>query len=212
MREILWQIQEMNRQSEAWEVTGYVDPFSPSPEAEPGIRVGGRFYPYLGNDDYLLSLRADTNVAICAGDPGLRKKIAGKLLENPYLKFPNIILGDTRICRDVTMGQGCILSMDSRISTNVRLGDFVFLNIGACICHDGKVGSYTTLSPDATLAGQVTLGEGCNIGLGTRVIQGITIGNNVISGAGSVIVRDITGGCTVAGVPAKEIAGTKEGK
>lgn len=205
MREILWQIQELNKKEEVWEVIGYVDSVPPSGEEPRGLCVGGQSYPYLGNDDYLLSLQTDSNVAICVGEPGLRRKIAEKLGQNPHLKFPNLILGDTRICGDIQMGQGCILSMDSRISTNVRLGDFVFLNTGAKICHDGRVGDYATLSPDVTLAGQVTLGPGCNLGMGTRVIQGVTMGANVITGAGSVIIRDVESNCTIAGVPAKNI-------
>lgn len=205
MRELLWQIEELNEHKEAWEILGYVDPVPPSGEESSGLRAGSRTYPYLGNDDYLLSLQTDTNVAICAGDPKLRKRIAEKLGQNPRLRFPNLILGDTRICQDLQLGQGCILSMDSRISTNVRLGDFVFLNTGAKICHDGRVGDYTTLSPDVTLAGQVTVGAGCSLGMGTRVVQGVTIGANVITGAGSVLIRDVEDNCTVAGVPARRL-------
>ncbi len=205
MRELLWQIQELNKQEQVWEILGYVDAVLPSGEEAGGLCVNSRSYPYLGNDEYLLSLETDTNVAICVGDSGLRKKLAEKLGQNPHLKFPNLILGDTRICGDIQMGQGCILSMDSRISTNVKLGNFVFLNTGAKICHDGRVGDYVTLSPDVTLAGQVRVGPGCNLGMGTRVIQGVTMGKNVITGAGSVVIGDVEDNCTVVGVPARRL-------
>lgn len=67
-----------------------------------------------------------TNVAVCVGEPKLRKKIVEKLKNNKNIIFPNIILGDTRICEDVQMGKGCIISMAARISTNVTAWEFCF--------------------------------------------------------------------------------------
>lgn len=204
MREILWQVEEMNQREEmTWNVIGYVDLEPRIEDGTSDIFVGNAVCPYLGDDDYLLAMQQETNVAVCVGEPGLRRKIAEKLMGNSKLRFPNLILGDTRICADVKMGQGCILSMDCRISTNVILGNFVFLNMGSLVCHDGIIGDFTTLSPDVKLAGHVAIGSQCDIGLGTRVIQGITIGDAVTAGAGSVIVKNMESGCKVAGVPAK---------
>lgn len=205
MRELLWQIEEMNRREETWNVIGYVDLEPRMENGTSDIFVGNTVCPYLGDDDYLLALRQEINVAVCVGEPGLRRKIAEKLMGNLRLTFPNLILGDTRICSDVKMGQGCMISMDCRISTNVVLGDFVFFNTGSLVCHDGVIGDFTTLSPDVKLAGQVTVGSQCDIGMGARVIQGITIGDSVIAGAGSVIVKDVEPGRKVAGVPARPI-------
>lgn len=217
MREILWQIEELNqsvrsdkeqdeeKEQSEWNILGYVDIAPCMQQGSSDIVSGNMHCPYLGDDDYLLARQQETNVAVCVGEPGLRKKIAEKLMQNPKIKFPNLILSDVRICPDVRMGQGCIISMDSRISTNVRLGEFVFLNIGSVVCHDGVIGDFTTLSPDVKAAGQVTIGSHCDIGLGTRIIQGITVGSHVITGAGSVIIRDVDGDCTVVGVPARRI-------
>lgn len=205
MRELLWQIEERNREGRIWNVLGYVDkkPYEGNEFME--LHIGGICCPYLGDDDFLLSRRQETNVVISVGDSLLRRNIAEKLKKNPRLKFPNLILGNTKICQDVRMGQGCIVSMDCRISTGVILGDFVFLNIGSLVCHDGSIGDFTTLSPDVKLAGKTVIGSQCNIGLGSRIIQGIKVGNNVIVGAGSIIVKDIQGDCTVAGVPARKM-------
>lgn len=203
MRELIWQIQELNEKEDTWNILGYVD--VEGPDGGTGIRVGAQSIPYLGDDDVLLRKNEDTEVVVCVGSPPVRQRIAQKLQRNPKLHFPNLILGNTRICEDVKMGRGCIISMDARISTNVTLGDFVFLNLGSGICHDGRIGDYVTLSPDVRLAGNVTVGQGCDIGLGAKVIQGIHIGKNTVVGAGSVIIRDIYGDCTVAGVPAGKI-------
>ena len=142
MRELAWQIQEWNRQREGWNVLGYVDREPPC--GRDGVWVGGQRIPYLGDDEFLLRQETQVNAVLCVGEPKLRKKIASRLQENPHIRFPNLILGNTRICEDVQMGMGCIVSMDARISTNVTLGDFVFLNLGSGICHDGRIGDFVT--------------------------------------------------------------------
>ena len=199
MRELAWQMPD-------WEILGYVDLTPP----EQPVTVGGRTIAYLGTDEFLLQRTTDTNVAVTVGNPALRQKIAQNLQANPHIRFPNLILYDAEVCSDVTLGQGCIISMDARVSTNVRMGDFVFLNIGAMICHDGRLGDFVTLAPDVKLAGAVQIGSHCDIGLGTKVIQGITIADHVRTGAGAVVVRDIADACTVAGVPAKTIKGREK--
>ncbi|MBR5565688.1 MAG: NeuD/PglB/VioB family sugar acetyltransferase [Roseburia sp.] len=203
MRELAWQIQERNRVDMIWQIDGYVD--VKKPETDEQCIVGKEVIPYLGNDDYLLRKQEPVNVAICVGNPTLRKKIAERLKKNVNIQFPNLILGDTRICDDVKMGEGCIISMDCKVSTNVRFGNFVFLNIGSQVCHDGQLGDFVTLSPDVKLAGNVQVGCTCDIGLGVKVIQGITIGKGAVIGAGGVVVRDIEAGCTAVGVPARSM-------
>ena len=201
MRELVWQIQELNKEIQTWQIDGYVD--AKEPEAGTQCVVGKEVIPYLGNDDYLLGKQEPVNVAVCVGNPALRKKIAERLKKNDNIQFPSLVLGNTRICDDVKMGEGCIISMDCRVSTNIRLGDFVFLNIGSRVCHDGRLGDYVTLSPDVKLAGDVQIDSACDIGLGAKVIQGITIGEGAVVGAGAVVVRDIAAGCTAVGVPAR---------
>ena len=203
MRELVWQIQELNKECPTWQIDGYVD--VKAPEDGEHCIVGEVAISYLGTDDYLLAKKEPVNVAVCVGSPTLRKKIVNTLKKNVNLQFPNLILGDTRICEDAKMGEGCIISMDCRISTNVVLGDFVFMNTGSKICHDGYIGDFVTLSPDVTLAGAVRVESECDIGLGAKVIQGITIGTSAVIGAGSVVVRDIEPSCTAVGVPAKKI-------
>ena len=205
MREIAWQLQELNKCCELWHILGYVD--CDRPLNGTGVMVGKQLIPYLGDDNFLLQKKEMVYVAICVGSPLLRRKIVNKLHRNVNLQFPNLILNDTKICEDVQMGKGCIVSMDARISTNVQLGDFVFMNTGSMVCHDGRIGNFVTLSPDVKLAGEVTIESGCDIGMGTKVIQGITIGANAVVGAGSVVIRDILPDCTVVGVPTRKIRG-----
>ncbi len=227
MRELLWQIEELNKEhsgwmeqnrngavrkdldgnatATAWNVLGYVDRKPQDDNDTFDIFAGNTYCPYLGDDDYLLSMQQEANVVVSVGEPRLRRRIAEKLKKNPNLKFPSLILGDTRVCSDIKIGQGCIISMGSRVSTNVTFGDFVFLNMGAMVCHDSKIGDFCTLSPEVKLAGQVFVGNECDLGMGTKVIQGIHIGNQVIAGAGSVVIRDVEDSHTIVGIPAKPV-------
>lgn len=208
MRELVWQLQELNKRSIMWNVIGYVDN-KPS-DYDGTVSVGGQRLNYLGNDNFLLNKLEETNVAICVGSPALRKKIAEKIANNPKIQFPNLILGDTKICEDAKLGKGCIVSMDVRISTNVAVGDFVFFNTGSMVCHDGCIGNYVTLGPDVKLAGTVTVGMNCELGIGTKVIQGVCIGNNITTGAGTVVIRNIYDEGTYVGVPAYQLGGKNE--
>lgn len=203
MRELVWQIQELNKVKPSWNILGYVDVVPP--ENNEYVTVGMQKVSYLGTDEILIHSKENINVVLCIGSPRLRKKIAINLMQNKYISFPNMILLETYICDDVKLGQGCIVSMDARISTNTKVGDFVFLNTGSMICHDGIIGDYVTLSPDVKVAGAVRVGNGTELGIGSKVIQGISIGENVIIGAGGIVVRDIQSNCTAVGVPAKVI-------
>ena len=80
MREIVWQMQEQNKSAENWNILGYVDRMPP--EEHSSVTVGNETIEYIGNDDYLLARTELTNVAVCVGEPKLRKKIVEKLKNN----------------------------------------------------------------------------------------------------------------------------------
>lgn len=208
MRELAWQLQELNKQEIVWNILGYVD--KGSSNGCRAVSIGTQELIYLGDDDYLLNKSEQTNVAVCVGSPILRKKIADRLSNNPCLQFPNLFLSNTMVCRDVKLGKGCIVSMDARISTNVTVGDFVFFNTGSMVCHDGRIGNFVTLGPDVKLAGAVTVGAKCNLGMGTKVIQGVHIGTNIVTGAGTVVIENIENEGTYVGVPAYQLGGRHE--
>ena len=204
MRELAWQISECDMGKMQWEICGYVD--IDSPATKQGVCVGGRDIPYLGDDSYLGHIHKSTDIIVSVGSPRARRAIVERLEKNPLIRFPNIILGNTHVCKDADIwrgSRGCIVSVDCRVSTNVKMGDFVFMNMGSAVCHDGVIGDFVTLGPDVRLAGAVEVGENTEIGMGAKVIQGIHIGSNAIVGAGSVVVKDQGDGCKIMGVPAR---------
>ncbi len=195
MREIAWLIEEEQKKREFYQIRGIVDKAG----------QGYKDYPCLGDDDYLLNLTEDTDVAVCVGSPALRKKIVEKLKQNPKLHFPVLLLGGAEVAASTKIGQGSILCAKSIVTTHGKIGEFVFVNTGAIISHDANIGDFVTISPGAKLAGNVTVGAGADIGIGATVIQGITIGENAVIGAGAVVVRDIEAAVTAVGVPARKL-------
>ena len=195
MREIAWLIEEEQKKREYYRIRGIVDKAGQS----------GKDYPCLGDDDYLLNLKEDTDVAVCVGSPALRKKIVEKLKQNPKLHFPVLMLGGAEVADSTKLGQGSILCAGSIVTTDGNLGEFVFVNTGAIVSHDADIGDFVTISPGAKLAGNVSVGSGADIGIGAAVIQGITIGANAVIGAGAVVVGDIEADVTAVGVPARKL-------
>jgi acetyltransferase-like isoleucine patch superfamily enzyme len=53
----------------------------------------------------------------------------------------------------------------------------------------------------------ITLGDGVYVGAGAVITGGVTIGKAATIGAGAVVNRDVAAGDTVAGVPARSVAG-----
>lgn len=115
--------------------------------------------------------------------------------------------------------------------SNIRLGDGVFLNFN-CVILDVvtvTIGDRTQIGPAvqiyaadhprdaATRRSGVEFGRpvqiGCDvwIGGGAIILPGVSIGDGAVIGAGSVVSRNVEAGATVAGNPARRIAGAKPG-
>lgn len=195
MREIAWLLEEERKKRDFYQIRGIVDKAG----------QGYKDYPCLGDDDYLLQLTETVNVAVCVGNPALRRKIVTKLKQNPALHFPVLLLGGAEAASSTEIGQGSILCAGSIVTTDGTLGEFVFVNTAAIISHDARIGDFVTISPGVRLAGNVTVGDGADIGIGATVIQGIKIGAHSVVGAGAVVIRDIEPDVTAVGVPAGKI-------
>ena len=116
------------------------------------------------------------------------------------------------IQRGATIGARCKIQSHTFICTGVEIGDEVFVGHGVVFVNDKR--------PRATNAGgglqdeydwellPTVVERRVSIGSGAVVLGGLRIGEGAIVGAGAVVTRDVPAGVTVAGSPARELAGT----
>ena len=116
------------------------------------------------------------------------------------------------IQRGATVGARCKIQSHTFICTGVELGDEVFVGHGVVFINDKRPRATTdegTLQTDDdwTLM-PTTVERRASIGSGAIVLGGIRIGEGAVIGAGAVVTRDVAPGATVAGSPARMLAGT----
>jgi len=114
------------------------------------------------------------------------------------------------IQKGASIGQRCKISSHTFICEGVTIEDEVFVGHGVMFINDPR--------PRATAGGALQteadwqviptrVARGASIGSGAAILCGITIGENAMVGAGAVVTRDVPPDATVAGVPARLLAG-----
>lgn len=189
-----WAVQSFDFNRE-WRWKGFLDD---NPRA-----LAGKDYPggvISGIDSY----EAESgDYFLCAvGKPGLKKELAGKMLDKGVrpagLIHPSVVIG-----RNVVMGSGVILCPRVVLTCDIVLGDFVTLNVGTAVGHDARIGSYSQSSSFCDLTGYTKLGEEVFLGSHASVLPSVTVGDRAVIGAGAVVLRNVPSGQTVFGVPAR---------
>jgi serine O-acetyltransferase len=105
-------------------------------------------------------------------------------------------------------------------TAQVSIGDPVVVEAGVYLVHgqvviDGitEIGSGAVIAPFTTIglkAGNLkgpTLEPNVNVGTGARILGPVRLGEGCVAGANAVVIADIDAGETVAGVPARPLAG-----
>jgi UDP-2-acetamido-3-amino-2,3-dideoxy-glucuronate N-acetyltransferase len=136
----------------------------------------------------------------------------------PFTNLYGCSLGDetrvgpfVEIQRDVKVGARCKIQSHTFICTGVEIGDEVFVGHGVVFINDKRPQATTTegelqTDEDWTLL-PITIERRASIGSGAIVLGGLRIGEGAIVGAGAVVTRDVESGATVAGSPARVLAG-----
>lgn len=108
-----------------------------------------------------------------------------------------------------SVGRRCKISSHSFVCEGVHIGDDVFVGHGVVFTNDKY--------PRASIEGQMVsdqwelretfVEDGVSIGSNATILCGIRIGQGAMIGAGAVVTADVPAGATVAGVPARPLAG-----
>ncbi|RON46207.1 acetyltransferase [Pseudomonas frederiksbergensis] len=165
-------------------------------------------WPVVGTTSDLLSRVGEFDgVLVAIGNNSVRRRKLDELKASgaqlPVLMHPSSI-----ISRYAKIGPGTVVFASAVVNAYAIVGEGAILNTGCSIDHDCVLGACVHVSPGARLAGAVTVGDGSWIGIGACVRQVLSIGSNVMVGAGAAVVCDISDNMTVAGVPARAIAGS----
>lgn len=109
------------------------------------------------------------------------------------------------------VGRNCKISSHSFICEGVRVEDEVFIGHGVMFINDKYPRATTeggSLQTEADWNVIPTVVQSrASVGSNATILCGVTIGHGSIVGAGAVVTRDVPPGATVAGNPARQIAG-----
>jgi acetyltransferase-like isoleucine patch superfamily enzyme len=120
------------------------------------------------------------------------------------------------IQKHATIGARCKISSHSFICEGVTIEDEVFVGHGVMFINDrfpratNGAGAPQTESDWALERTRVR--RGASIGSHATILCGVTIGAGAMVGAGAVVTRDVADGAVVAGVPARVIRVTRNGR
>lgn len=198
-REVLCLIQDINKESEQYEILGFIDN-----NLAKGTIING--YPVIGSDDEVINSNESLSLALAFGEPHLKEKVANKYSSNqfefPTLIHPSVMIGFPEY---VKIGKGCIICAGNILTTNIELGDFITLNLACTVGHDTVIGSFSSFMPSCNISGEVNVGKSVYGGTGVKIINQTEIGENTIIGAGAVVAKSLPSDCTAVGIPAKPI-------
>jgi acetyltransferase-like isoleucine patch superfamily enzyme len=116
------------------------------------------------------------------------------------------------IQRNASVGRLCKISSHTFVCEGVTIEDEVFIGHGVMFINDRhpRAAAGGALQTDADWQVVPTrVRRGASIGSGAVIMCGVTIGTDAMIGAGAVVTRDVPDGATVAGVPARLLARTR---
>ena len=120
------------------------------------------------------------------------------------------------IQKNAVVGARCKISSHTFICEGVTIEDEVFIGHGVMFIND--LYPHAT-RPDGSLQSEADWGlietrvkRRASIGSNATILGGITIGESVLVGAGAVVTHDVLDYAIVAGVPARVVGDTREGR
>lgn len=198
-REVLWTIEDINKDKKQWNVLGFID----DTKELWGTELHGYeiFEPGKFINNTKNKYRIVNGIGSCYGKYSIAQRF--KL---PNFEYANIIHPSVLMSHSVNLdGEGIIIQAGSIITVDIVIKSHVTINIDVTIGHDCFLDEYVTVAPGVHLSGCVNIGYGTDIGTGAAIIQKINIGSECVVGANASVIRDIPSNSVAVGVPAKVI-------
>lgn len=198
-REVGFLVEDINKESPAWNLVGYVHDGSENIGTPCGKSA------IIGTTrEFIENLTQGINVVIGIGAPAVIWRVSQQLAALSHVKFPNLI--HPSVVRDrerVSLGHGNIVCAGNVFTTDIKLGSFNILNLACTLGHDIVMGDCNVVNPGVNISGGVVIGNRCLVGTGATILQNKKIGDDATVGGGAVVVKDVEGRTVVAGVPAR---------
>lgn len=197
-REVAAVMRNINNSAPTWNLVGFFD------DGKPKGETIGAFGPVLGGIDCVNAWDRELAVVLCMGTPRTMQTVYSKIT-NPLISFPNIIDMWAYLSNRPTikMGIGNIILGDSVMTTDVTLGNFNLLNGSVTLGHDVHTGDFNVFMPGCRISGGVTIGDRNMFGSMSFVKQYLDIGNDVILSPLSPLLTKPKDGGTYMGNPAR---------
>lgn len=125
-----------------------------------------------------------------------------------YIAPTAVVSGDVVLDNNVNVWHGAVIRGDHG-AIHIGQGTNIQDN---CVLHDSiTVGEGCTIGHGAIVHG-CTIGDHSMIGMGSIVLSGAVIGRHCVVAAGAVVKENevVPDGCTVVGIPARNIGKTKQ--
>lgn len=162
--------------------------------------------PYPGTEAIgLEDLTPEDEICVAVGDPGLRRRLAGKCAG---ARFATVIAPTAIVDPTAILGEGAAICDFVMINSLARIGRHFQANYYSHVSHDCVIGDYVTFSPRTSCLGNVHIGDGVFVGAGAVIRNGaagkpLTIGEGAVIGMGAVVLGDVPAGAKVFGNPAR---------
>lgn len=199
--EVVQLIEDLNDVEPTWNILGYIDDFR-GDQGEHNPMVNG--YPILGTRQIIPSLPPSAYWVIAVSNTAARRTLFNSLREY-HLNYATLVHPTVKRSKNVSIGEGSIVSYGCILSVNVVLGCHVYLNMRTIVGHDSVIEDFSTCLINCIVAGNVLIHEGVLLGSNCVIKEKTTIGSHSKISMGSAVFFHVEDNVVVMNPPPKQM-------